>query len=370
MLKVVQVIPALVFGGAETSLLDVCSSFKSDKISTTVLSFWAGDDLVEEFKKISVRLICLNCRSRYDKSILIKLVKVLKEINPDVIHSHLPVADIYCRLANFSLRKPLVTTRHSVLYKANIMHRLDRLSAPLSTVFLANSEHTRRYLIDYAYVSQKQIKLIPLGIKPDNFLHPRYSAAEIRTRHDIPASAFVIGHVGSFKVQKGHTYLLKAMAIFLKIIPSGILLLVGDGDLRADIMNEAKSLGIIDNVRFVGTQAEVSSYMQAADICVFPSISESFGISILEAMACLRTVVAFDTDAIGELIVHDETGFLVPTGDIEGLCAMMIKLYKFPRIKNNLARAALERVRNEFDISLTAQRLLALYSRLAPVHVN
>jgi len=363
-ISIVFVIQSLKYGGAETSLFDICKSINTDLFDITIITFWKGDILEKEFETLSsIKLINLNCLSRYDIRILPKLLLALKQEKPDIIHTHLPIAGIYSRLCNKVIKAKIVTTQHSVKYINNLYHKIDRLTAKWNYHYVANSEFTKKFLLKYNYVKNEKISIIPLGIDFSKFNNSKENKGEIYNNLNIPEKAFIIGHIGSFKKQKGHKYIIEIAKKIVSCYSNIYFILVGHGYLFNSIKNLSQKSGVSSHVRFVGVKNNISDYLNIMDIFIQPSISESFGVSILEAMYMKTPVVAFKTDAIPELVKHNKTGLLVQKFNEEEMTKAILYLFENPEIRMQLKTDAFNFVK-KYSIVNTTRILEKFYMGL------
>ncbi len=360
--KIGHVIQALNFGRAETCLLDICKNINSKKFDVTVITFWEGDLLEKEFHKLSdIKIINLNCFSRYDFRIIFKLIKALKKENPDIIHTHLPIAGIYSRICNLFISVKIITTQHSVKYIKNFFHMVDRFTAKWNDYYVANSEYTKQFLVKYNYVEKKKIKVVPLGVDFSKLNKNKIDKTVIYKELNIPMGAFVVGHIGSFKIQKGHKYIVEFAKKIIPNNPKIYFLLIGDGALFHSVKEEIQKMGMSDNILLIGKKNNIADYLKIMDIFMMPSVSESFGISILESMYMKLPVVAFSTDAIPELINNRETGMLVEKFNVEKFIESIFELYVNVELRNRISENAYSNVIDNYSIKNTTKKNENIY---------
>ena len=154
-------------------------------------------------------------------------------------------------------------------------------------------------------------------------------AAEAREKLDVDASRTVLATVARLSPNKGHTYLLKALAEICAEEPSLLYLAAGEGDqhwrgdggLRGALEREAEALGIANNVRFLGYYPDIRAVLHAADLIVSPSLLEGMQVSLLEAMATGRPIVATPIGGTPDAVADGETGLLVPPARAPAPCA-------------------------------------------------
>jgi glycosyltransferase involved in cell wall biosynthesis len=146
-----------------------------------------------------------------------------------------------------------------------------------------------------------------------NAIRRRVARAQARAAWGIGEHEFVIGHVGRFDPLKNHAFLVKAAAEVVQRRPDSRLLLVGDGPLRGEILDQARELGIADRVIFTGTRDDVPNQLSAMDVFVFPSISEGLGLAVVEAQAAglpcvISSAVPAEADILPQLILRASSG--------------------------------------------------------------
>ena len=141
-------------------------------------------------------------------------------------------------------------------------------------------------------------------------------------------------------------------------------MLVGNGPDEPLVRERAQRLGLGDRVRFLGEIENVECVVSAADVALFPSESESFGLSALEAMACGVPVVATDIGGLPDTIVHGETGFLHTVGDTAGMAASVGRLLGDDALRRRMGVAGVERTRGKFSLTTMLERHEQLYASL------
>jgi glycosyltransferase involved in cell wall biosynthesis len=259
--------------------------------------------------------------------------KLLKQLEPDLIHAHTFKAGFIGRLAGRSLGIPSVYTLHAWLWGTGEMSRfasalgrpMERLAANwcerITTVSAAGAQLVQQYKI----APPEKVVTIHNGI-PDC---PERAKA-------LPTAAPVIIMVARFTRGKNHDVLLKAVAN----LPQGPRLrLVGDGETRAEVELLAHALGIQDRVEFMGERSDVPRLLAESDIFVLSSVSEMFPISILEAMRAGLPVVSSNVGGVSEAIIDGLTGLLVPSGSVEAMTVALAKLTQDVELRARLGRA-------------------------------
>jgi glycosyltransferase involved in cell wall biosynthesis len=190
------------------------------------------------------------------------------------------------------------------------------------------------------------------GIDCDRFAGPRPRSFE---------GSPVIGAVGRFSEEKGHRYLLEAMSELTRRLPGARLVLVGYGALEGDLKSRAAGLGIDGRVTFAG-ERDSAELLGAFDLFVQPSLYESQGLAILEAMAAGVPVVASDVGGVRDVVRDGVTGLLVPPADPRALATSILRLAGDPELSKTLALQAGREVRERFSSSTMIESLVSRWS--------
>jgi len=214
-------------------------------------------------------------------------------------------------------------------------------------MLISESEASRAYLEKSLGYDARKLLVIRNGLEP----RPEPSPADReRRRRELGVSAgeILVGTVGRLDEQKGHAYLLEALARLGAVHPvAGVF--VGSGPLEARLKRLAASLGLENRVRFVGEQPETASWLGAMDVFALPSLWEGLPNSLLEAMAAGLPIVATRVDGVPEAVEDGSTALLCAPGDSQALCDRMQELVLDPDLRRGLGTAAKEAAAR-FDI--------------------
>ena len=247
-----------------------------------------------------------------------RYVQLLRALRPNLVHMHLVGFDggRWALLGAMLARVPSVVCTIHVAPRDRQPWKM-RLGRALQTPFvdryIAVSQASRDRLVQYLGVPQSRIVVVPNAVELDRFETPAAPGrSAVRAQWGIPADAPVLGVLARLSPQKGLTYLVSAMPAILAEHPDTYVLVVGEGYLRPDLEAQARSLGVEERVLLVGYRQNVVDYLRASDLFVLPSLFEGMPLSILEAMGAGLPVIATAVDGTPEVVVHGETGLLVP----------------------------------------------------------
>jgi glycosyltransferase involved in cell wall biosynthesis len=302
--------------------------------------------------------------------------RLIRRWRIDVVHSHLYFPNFAAQVAGWRERVPVVSSLHNLELEPEILRdnvrftrrkqwaltQVARLGVRLGRpTLIAVSEAVRRSALRQLGVAPDTIITIHSGLDVDAFAPPS-ARPSLRARLGLSPSTLVLVIVGRLVPLKGHRYLLEALPRVCAAVPDTTLLVVGDGAQREPLAAAANALGVGSAVRFLGAGRELVDHaLEAADIVVAPSLSEGFGLAVLEAMAIGRPCVTSRTGGLPEIVEHEHSGLLVPPGDVGALADALVRLARDPELRRSMGRRGRELVETRFDIRETVRRLAALY---------
>jgi glycosyltransferase involved in cell wall biosynthesis len=227
---------------------------------------------------------------------------------------------------------------------------------------IAVSEATRRDWIGRSAVAPGRVLTIHNGIDPDRFCR-RQSRAQARAQLGLPPDALLLAGVGRLEPVKGFGDLIAATAILSRQFPNVVAAIAGDGSIRTRLEEQARSLGLAERVVFLGFQADVNPLLDAADVFVIPSLSETLGYALLEAMGHELPAVGTAVGGIPEVIVAGETGFLALPGNSDALAAKLHPLLASDTLRRQMGSAGRQRVIEHFHERDMVRQTVEVYER-------
>jgi glycosyltransferase involved in cell wall biosynthesis len=367
-IKVMYLITDLKFGGAQTLLLELLKRLDRKRYLPQVACLFGGDSpLGKQIQASDVPLTDLRMHAWWRLDALWRLYRLLRKERPAILHASLFHAIFAARVTGRLAGTPVILSwRHNVNIGGRAREWVNRVTAPLDDGVIAVSEKARQAEIRAASVPADKVRLIYNGIDPKSYaIEKGRSMAQHRTllRHElgIPAQAFLIGAVGRLHPQKGLSVLLEAFAAVLEQIPQAWLVLVGEGELHADLENRASALGISDSTTFAGRREDIPAVLSTLDVFVLPSLWEGLPMALLEAMATGLPVIATEVGGTPEVVVDGETGILIPADDVKSL-EQAICILLDENLRQRLGQAGQARVRKLFSIQHLVEQMEALYA--------
>jgi len=229
---------------------------------------------------------------------------------------------------------------------------------------IATSEAVRQNRITREKTPSEKIVAIPNGVDTAYFAPARWERGNSQAELGLSKDRFCIGTVARLTEAKGLKYLLLAVKRVRENIPDVTLLIVGDGPLREELEEYSRELGIDDAVIFTGYRNDIPRMLAAMDVFVLASVWEGMPVSLLEAMAMQKPVVATRVGGIPEVIQDGVDGILIPPTDANELARAIINIFKDREFSDNLALNARKRIMEHFSIESTAKRIGSLYQEL------
>jgi glycosyltransferase involved in cell wall biosynthesis len=312
-------------------------------------------------------LIRLAPRTEVDLHAAWKLSRIVKQLQPDIVHAHDPHAVASAALAlSFvtSGKCPgLIAARRVAFHlKGNAFSRWKYHQVDC---FVAASNAIRQTLIEDGIDPQRVVTIYE-GIDVHRVqVEP---AANIHAEFWLPTHAPVVGAVGALTQEKGHKHLIDAAALVVREVPDAHFVILGEGELRPALERQVKELHLDKHVLLPGFRADILSFIKSFDLFVMSSLAEGLGTSLLDAMALSKATVASDTGGIPEVVAHGETGLLVPPRDHRALAASIVDLLKDQKRRERMGTAGLERVNRVFSAERMIEKTLELYRAHAGAH--
>jgi glycosyltransferase involved in cell wall biosynthesis len=259
-----------------------------------------------------------------------KLYRFVKKEKPDVVHTHMAKAGTIGRLAARLTGVPLVIhTFHGHIFhsyfnssKTRFFLLIERLLARVTDKIIVISEEQKDEIKRFLKLkSDNKLTLIPLGFELNEFLKDDNgnNVDKLREELNIPKEAAVIGIIGRLTAIKNHKMFLEvAKEVKRKDSPKKIkFLIIGDGEMKDELIALSSKSGIREDVIFAGWRKDMDLVYKAMDIVTLTSLNEGTPVSLIEALASGRTVVATDVGGVRDIVENGKSGFIVPSNDID-----------------------------------------------------
>lgn len=301
----------------------------------------------------------------------LRSIKALVTEKYNLVHGHFVLpAGLLALLCGRLRRKKVFLTAHGgdidILPKRNFVFRkITKYVLQHADTIIAVSHYLAGKIETDFGIPNSKIKVINMGI--DTNLFSPGNPKMIRDRLDIPPDCFIVIYVGNLVKEKGVHYLLEAFSKAQKKVEKTLhLYLIGFGEEMSNLQQQSYQLRIDDCVSFLGklSHDEVAMWMKAADVLVHPTLSESFGLVVAEALATNLPVIASNVGGIPELIQNGENGFLFQPGEVNEITKHLVILLSKP----DIYAAIQSRARDDiiaFDVKNQVRQIVRLYQEFS-----
>lgn len=361
-MKVLQLISSgLGFFGPERVVVTLSAALEEMGVGTVVGAFVNSAktihlEVLDQAKSRGLKTEQIPCHGRLDRHAIRSLCGIVERHDIDIIHCHGIKPVLYALLA----------ARHKHLRLINTCHTWDFNSTKDSLISAV--ERCLLHAFDrVAVVSDHMVpQLRAFGLRADVVyngidIQPFSNSSSDLRRSMNWCSRAVIGAIGRLAPQKGLQYLLRAAPEVLREIPNALFVLAGDGPERNALETTARQLGIRSSVCFLGVREDIPELLSSMDVVVIPSVFEGLPMTLLEAMAAGRAVVASSVGGIPNVIQERMNGLLLPPGDVNGLTAALCGLLKDRELRVALGQKARETIGARFSAASMAERYLKVY---------
>jgi glycosyltransferase involved in cell wall biosynthesis len=350
------------FGGAEVSLLTLLEGL--DRRHWSPVLFHHGGAGIRLLLDQAARL---NVRTRQIARVaglfdLLRLVREVRSENASVFHAHLPWA-LRCGpglVAATLARVPAVIATQQLFRRIGSTHRLirNRLIAAGVDRYIAVSSEMADMLHRTAFLPRRKVVVIRNAVDVRRF--GEVPAGALRSKLERVPGRPIVLTVARLDPQKGLGDLLEAAAQ----VPDSNFAIAGEGPDRERLEGAARSLGLHGRVTFLGHRDDVADLLGSCDVFVLPSLYEGFPLSVVEAMAAGKPVIATAVGGTPEAVSDGETGLLVPPGNPSALAAAIRSVISDPGLGRRLGRAGRERALREFSAEEMVRHVVRLYEGL------
>lgn len=345
-------------GGLEVLLLELINNLNRTQYNPSVCVLQSGGSLANEFAAKNIPVYCIPKKEGIDYLLPFKIRKLLKNNNINIVHTHNSTPWIYGGIATQLLKGVhLVHTKHSNLnLKQKRLIKTEKWVAKRTDCIIADAKDVRDFMIEKQGISQNRIKLIYNGID--------YKKYDCGNKQKINSSPKKIAIIARLVPVKDHETLLLAFKIVNQRMPETELVIVGDGSQRQELIEYCSVLGIGPKVSFLGARRDIPELLKQMCIFVLSSIDEGMSITLLEAMAAELPVVVTKVGGNPEVVVDNETGFLVAPKSPEQMADKIMALLANPQLAQRLGENGRKRVIEKFSIDNMVMEYEKIYNSL------
>jgi sugar transferase (PEP-CTERM/EpsH1 system associated) len=369
-IRVMHVVEAFgIGGGVENGIANLIEHVDPHSFEHVLCAVFQVGPMTERYPLDRVPLVSLDQRRARARSQFWPLVRMIRKVKPDLVHSR-----------NWGAIEAVFAARWTGIRAIHSEHGVeaDQSAEPWRRRWLRRaayasadrvfsvSQELQENLARRNGFARRRIGVIHNGVDVRRFRPDAEAGKKLRAELRIAADEFVIGCVGRMSPVKDYRTMLRATEIFSRNCQSWRLLLVGDGPERAELERVvAGSDKLRSRVQFLGTTDRVVELLNVLDVYVLSSIIEGISNSLLEAMATGVPVIATHTGGTPEVVVDRQSGLLAPVGAPEELAERLISLYRQPQERQRLGRAGQRRASEEFSLDSMVRRYEEMYTGVA-----
>lgn len=363
-LRVMFVITSMPVGGAETLLVNLVRRMDRARFEPELCCLKHFGPLGEELAR-EVPAFAGLISNKYDVAVLGRLTKLLRARQIDAVVTVGTGGDkmFWGRLAAWRAGVPVILSALHSTGLPDHVEWLNRRLAPITDGFIAVAAAHGEYLASAEGCPAKKVFVVPNGVDTERFA-PMAADPALGDALNLPPGAPLAAIVAALRPEKDHELFLRAARRVADRIADARFLVVGDGPRRAELEAFAKELGLWDRVHFLGTRGDIPQLLNLADVLVLSSRMEANPVSILEALACGKPVVAPRVGSIRETIEDGANGFLYPAGDESQLAAGIARLLADPELARRMGQVGRTRVVADWSLERMVEGYQSLIERI------
>lgn len=356
-MRIMHLVSGMLVNGAVLQCLALCRALAARGHEVMLAcrpDSWIGDQLAQS----DISVVRSNLR-RWPLSDARQLAKLAQSHGIELLHTHQSRAHVCGLLVRWFSGIPCVATAHARHVQPHWC---------LNDFVIANSQATYDFQRRWNLVSSRKMSVVNYLLELDQFAcEPKESGDRLRTEWGFDQRHRVAGLIGDLIPRKGQLNLVRAWPRVLRSVPNARLVFVGlekDPEYVALIRSTIETLGIGDSIHFAGYHTDMPAVMQAIDLCVSSAVEEALGLTVPEAMAARRAVVATRVGGVPENIWHGETGLLVPRARPAEIAQAIVQLLSNDARREEFGQRGWLRVHDKYDAQHQIVETEDIYKRL------
>jgi glycosyltransferase involved in cell wall biosynthesis len=388
-LKVVHIITRLILGGAQENTLITCKLLARRGHDVTLIAGPAigpEGELFEQTKNQKYDVVVLPKMIRaicplYDSIAYCQIKKHLKDLRPDIVHTHSAKAGILGRFAAYALKDKwgeglpaVVHTVHGLAfhpYQNQWLNRfyiaIEKAAAKRTDFFISVADAMTEQATAVGIGRPEQFRTAYSAIEEDDFLRPipRQEKDDFRRKFGIAQDAVVLVTIARLFMLKGHEYIIESARELAQRYDKAVWLFVGDGNLSDHFKKQVGQLGLTDRIKFTGLlpPSQIPLAIQSSDILVHCSLREGLARTLPQAMLCSRPAISFDVDGARE-VVNKNTGRLIEPKNVEQLTKACAELIEDEVLRSKLGTQGRQSVEEKFAPEEMVNTIESVYKEL------
>lgn len=388
-MKIVHIITRLILGGAQENTLITCKLLAQRGHDVTLITGPAigpEGELFNQTKDQNYKVTIIDKLIRpicplYDCLSYHQIKKHLKQLKPDIVHTHSAKAGILGRFAAHGLKgkwaenlPAVVHTIHGLAfhpYQSEALNKfyiaIERAAAKRTDFFISVADAMTARTRAAGIGKDEQFVTAYSAIEENDFSGPipEQRRREFRQKYGIAEDAVVLVTIARLFMLKGHKYIIESAKELSKRFDKAVWLFVGDGNLAGHFKNQVRQLGLSEKIKFTGLlpPSQIPLAIQSSDILVHCSLREGLARTLPQAMLCGSPAVSFDIDGARE-VVNEKTGRLIEPKNVEQLIKVCAELVENKKLRESLGQAGRESVKEKFAPETMVNTIEAVYKKL------
>ncbi len=360
MLTILHTESAKRWGGQERRTFAEAREFKK-RGYRVILAVQPESALGKHAKEIGIEVREIGMGNRDIAKAFFRLLSLIRRERVDIVNTHSSkdswIASFAARLAHQPI---LLRTRHVTIpisnHPLNIVYKM-----PHKIITVSN--YLRNTMIQKNRIKPKKIVSIPTAVDLAKFDF-NISGKRVREELVINPEVPLVGMIGVIRMEKGHRYFIEAAQRILKIKPEAKFLIIGPEPKGETVIQKVRELKLEKKILVLGLRSDTPQILAALDIFVMPSLREALGTALLEALAMKKAVVATWVGGIPEVIIHNQTGLLVPPADGKALARAILELLENREKAKRLGENGRRLVEEKFSQKSMIEKIEDLYREL------
>jgi len=367
---IVHVIHRLGVGGLENGLVNLINGIPFDRYRHAIICLEGYTEFRSRIKRDDVDVFALHKREGHDLRLYFRLFRLLRQLNPDIIHTrNLSALEAQIIAIVAGIKKRIhgehgrdVTDLKGENVKYNLLRKI---IYPFVGRFITVSKDLESWLVNRLHVSPERITQIYNGVDSRRFSTTSYQSGKSEMGDFFSANTFVIGSVGRMEAVKDFPTLIRAFILLLEKNPDNRdnfrLVIVGDGSSRKQCLEMVRDAGCEKYVWLLGERSDIPDWMQKMDVFVLPSLAEGISNTILEAMSCGLPVVATRVGGNVELVDEGRSGILVESGNETEMMEALMQYHEQPGLIVQHGDYARNKIETHFSMETMINSYLSVY---------
>lgn len=354
--NVMQIVQSLECGGLEKMVISLAERLNKKSSCASICCLDKTGELAQEAEYKNIKVIAVRKKPGIDLPLVIKLAGIFRREKINVVHTHNLGPLFYGTLAARLSRVPVViNTRHGREAKVSL-----KLLWAMNDNIVAISHDARRRLLKFNRINEERIKVIYNGIDIKKF--SEINSAQNKKIFNFDSSALVIGTIARLAPEKDQFTLIDAFSEVSQKLDNTRLIIVGDGTLRKELESYCRKRNLANKILFLGFRQDIPKILSIFDVFVLSSITEGISLTLLEAMAASRPIVATNVGGNPEIIDNGVTGFLVPPKSPDRMAEAIIKILSDKELAGKMKLAGYKRVKEKFSLDRMTEAYNNLYN--------